>query len=231
MKEEIEKKTLLQVAESKNYNRSVFGLMEKYIGKNVLEIGAGLGTMTAFLVRKGGVVATDVDKSYVILLQKRFGKNKRFKAISNDISGNIGKLKEYKFDTVVCINVLHHIRKDENAMKNIYGLLEKKGRLIVMEPAMKILFGSLDREQNHCRRYSRSEIRQKLSDAGFEVESCFMINAIGAVGWFVTGKILKRKELQPSSLGLFDRIIPLFIKIDKVLKPLVGLSVVCVCRK
>ncbi|MBW2981196.1 methyltransferase domain-containing protein [Candidatus Woesearchaeota archaeon] len=187
--------------------------------------------MTRLFLTKGKVVSIDVENDYVKLVKNKFKANKNFEAISHDISSNVSELTKYHFDTVICINVLHHIKNDNKAISNIFSLLEPRGTFILMEPAMKSLYGTLDKNQNHYRRYSAKEVKKKMLGNGFKVKECFLINIIGALGWFLAARVFKKKELSSSGLKLFDWLIPYFIKIEKILRLPFGLSVICICEK
>jgi len=41
------------------YNTWLFSTIEPYLGKEILEVGAGIGNFTALLAEKGKVTATD----------------------------------------------------------------------------------------------------------------------------------------------------------------------------
>ncbi len=227
----IEQKLLQQVSENKNYNKCIFNIFKKYIGKNILEVGGGLGAMTKFLIAQGNVTFTDINQNYVELVKGRFRRNKGFKAVNNDISLNIDNLIKGGYDAVVCINVLHHIKDDNGALLNIFNLLKSGGKFILIEPAMKCLYGLLDKEENNYRRYSKKEVKEKLIKSGFKINKCFLINSLGAIGWFVNGRILKKKELPVFSFKLYDKLVPFFIKLDILFRFPFGLSVVCISEK
>lgn len=135
------------------------------------------------------------------------------------------------YDTVISSNVLEHIQNDTAALLNINKILKEDGILILLTPAGQFLFSNLDRNVGHYRRYSKTEVKNKLETAGFTVEKQFYVNIVGAFGWFFSGKILKRKTLGSSSLSLFNFFVPLFIFIESLIKIPFGVSVITICKK
>ena len=72
-------------------------------------------------------------------------------------------------DVLVMLNVLEHIENDDLALKNAYKLLKPGGSLIIEVPAGQYLYDSYDKQLQHFRRYSSSELKIKLEAAGFVV--------------------------------------------------------------
>src|ERR1041385_516506 len=54
------------------YNRWMFDRLRPWVGRRVLEIGAGIGNMSAFLVDRERVVLTDTERYYLDRLRERF---------------------------------------------------------------------------------------------------------------------------------------------------------------
>ncbi len=72
-------------------------------------------------------------------------------------------------DTVVALNVIEHIPEDVAALRSVAGMLAPGGRAVVLVPALPALYGSLDRELQHARRYRRAGLRAAFSAAGLRV--------------------------------------------------------------
>jgi hypothetical protein len=56
-------------------------------------------------------------------------------------------------------------------------------------------------------------------------------NAVGIPGWFVSGSILKKKEISSGAMQVYDKAISLIKLTDKVIFNRVGLSVWFVAEK
>jgi SAM-dependent methyltransferase len=78
-------------------------------------------------------------------------------------------LPEQSIDVIVMLNVLEHIEEDVRALKNAFKLLKPGGSLVIEVPAGPSLYDTYDAELHHFRRYSATELKQKLIDAGFNV--------------------------------------------------------------
>ena len=57
------------------------------------------------------------------------------------------------------------------------------------------------------------------------------MNMPGTAGWLLYSRILGKDILPEGSLGLFNRLTPLFIAIEKVIPAPFGLSLIAIGRK
>lgn len=128
---------------------------------------------------------------------------------------------------MICLNVLEHVDDHERALRNIYKALVPGGKAIILVPQGEWLFSSLDEAVEHFRRYTKASLAEVLVTSGFEVLSVRDYNAVSVPGWFVNGKLLKRRHLSRSQLKIFNTLTPIFRAVDPHL-PWHGLSVVAV---
>jgi SAM-dependent methyltransferase len=126
--------------------------------------------------------------------------------------------------------VLEHIEDDAAGLANIASALVPGGVAIVLVPQDPRLYGTLDRELGHYRRYSESELRAKMEAAGLAVEQVLHFNRITRPGWWFTGRVLKRRSSSRILLWFFDRLVWLWRRIDRTL-PWPGVSVIGIARK
>ena len=134
------------------------------------------------------------------------------------------------FDSVVCVNVLEHIADDLGALAEIHRVLQPGGFLLALVPAHPALYGANDRLSGHERRYEKPELRRKIERTGFSVRELRHVNPVGALGWFMSGKVLRRGEITEGSLQLYDRAVPVLRQLDRLRLP-VGLSLWAVAQK
>lgn len=200
-----------------------------YVSGTVLEVGAGIGNNVRMLLGQERVIATDGDPEYVGLLSNRFMKRRRISVEQWDVTGPRDPAKE-KVDTVLCSNVLEHIENEGAALRNIRDCLKPGGRLVLVVPAGIRRFGSLDVSVGHVRRYEPDELGTTLEGHGLVMEYCFSLNRVGALGWLLNGRLLRRQTLGRMQMKLFDTLVPLFRIVDPVL-PWLGLSLVAVARR
>jgi glycosyltransferase involved in cell wall biosynthesis len=229
--EDIVYQTLQKMKKLHRYNRWIFSEFQPFLGRRVLEIGSGIGNITKFLLDREFIIATDVDPKYLTFLRNTFGQYKKFMIETLDISGSdVGRYRPYHIDSVICFNVLEHIEEDEKALKNIFDLLEPRGRLLLFVPSHRWLYGSLDRHLGHHRRYGKEELKKKLEDAGFRVIFSKYFNRIGILGWYLNGKILRRKKLPSFQLRIYNLFVPLF-KLEELLPLPFGTSLLAVAER
>jgi ubiquinone/menaquinone biosynthesis C-methylase UbiE len=226
-----EEKNLETMSKATNYNSWIYSNISKYLGRRILEIGGGVGSMTRFFTGKKLVVSTDINDYNIKALNYKFSKKKRFVSVKTDISKTVSDLKKFSFDTVVCINVLEHIKDDRQALKNMSSLLDSRGRLVLVLPAFSSLYGSIDRSDRHYRRYDRNPTIRNVEKAGFNVVKSHYMNLPGFFGWYYHGRILKANVHPEGDISLFDKLVPVFGFFEKIFKPPFGLSLIIIAEK
>jgi len=74
------------------------------------------------------------------------------------------------FDVVLAGDFLQTVADDRAALRELLRVLKDGGLLCLTVPAYSFLWGDDDERRGHCRRYRASELRGKLTTAGFEVQ-------------------------------------------------------------
>ena len=202
---------------ARRFNRWMADTIQPYIGKRVLETGAGIGNLTRILSpRRERYIAGDIDPEYLARLRARFQHRPKMEVRHCDLSNPVDfEPLAGAVDSVVCLNVLEHVEDEMASLRNIYTALRPGGRAIVLVPCGPEIFGSLDTALGHLRRYVREELQQKMEQAGFRVERILDFNRISRPAWYVTGHLLKRKKLSRFQLYVFDRFVWLWRRIDR----------------
>ena len=223
--------TLQRMAVLDRYNAFLFETIQPAIGQRVLEVGSGTGTMTQFLRNRDRVLATDVEPAYVDLLRRRFDNTANIEVDRFDLGeGAPPSVTRQRYDTIICLNVLEHVADDRHAVVRLRELLEPGGRVIILVPAHRSLFGAMDEAVGHHRRYSRGELAKLLADAGLAVESETYVNAASTPGWFVNGRLLRRRSVPGLQARLANMLVPLY-RLERKLNLPFGLSVIAVGRR
>jgi SAM-dependent methyltransferase len=222
--------TLLTMEKSAGwYNNWLFSLVANKIEGDVLEIGAGVGTFTNVLAKKGNVTAIDINETYIKKLKDEYPPV--IKVGFGDIEKNTFFFKSRKFNTVICFNVLEHIKNHKKAVKNMHDLLKREGRLILLVPAHKSLYSNFDRNLGHYRRYDKKGLVKIMKDAGFSSVDSRFLNWWGAVGWFLIFKFFGLLKMPEREISIFDRLGRLFLLPENFIKFPFGLSVLAIGRK
>ena len=226
--------TLRRIERLARLNSYIWENIAPYVaGKDVLEIGSGVGVYTDFLLKAGkNVVSIDAEPHVIKVLTRKYkAAYPSFEAYAmgaedKALAENIGR----RFDSIICLNVLEHVLDDRAALANMSKLLRPDGTLVLLVPAIKFLFGTLDINLEHHRRYSFSEIKEKLRDSGFKVEKHFYIHFAGIFGWFLRSRIIKSGVLNKNDLKIYDSLIPLFRFIDRLVLKRIGQTMIIIAK-
>jgi SAM-dependent methyltransferase len=228
--------TLETLEVARRYNAWIFDRVKGALGRRVLEVGCGTGTITEFLTDRELVVGIDVVPEYVAATRARFEGLSNVVIFVHDIQSQAdlpppqaGEDRGGGFDSALSVNVFEHIPNDVAALKGVHALLEPGGALTLLVPAHPFLMSPFDRAIGHYRRYTKAELRRKLQGAGFIVEQLRRTNPVGALGWFVNNRILRRRRL--GGVRFYDQLVPLLARIDRLTEPPMGLSLIAVARK
>jgi len=207
-------------------------VVRPYLGDTVLEIGAGLGTMSgALMARCLRYVAGEADPLYLHALRNRFLRSPSVSVIplrpteASDYSG-IGE----PFHTALCLNLLEYSEQPGQVIRNLAGVVRRGGRVVVLAPQGKRLFGRVDEAMGHRVRFEESELRSLLADCDLEVEQAHQLNRMGKPIWWFYCKVLRRTRISKPVLKIYDKTVWLWRILDGLL-PWKGLSVVVVARK
>jgi 2-polyprenyl-3-methyl-5-hydroxy-6-metoxy-1,4-benzoquinol methylase len=204
---------LRQMAAARRFNRWMADQIAPLVRGSVLEIGAGIGNLTEFLMPCADrYVAMDTEPEHLAELARRFN----VQAVLCD-AADARSFDSFRncFDTVVCLNVLEHIPDDCTTLANIRDALHPAGTAIVLVPQCQAVFGALDEVLGHERRYSKTELVAKMTAAGFRLEHVIEFNRATLPGWFLNSRILRRRTLSSVQLRIFDFLVPLWRKLDR----------------
>jgi glycosyltransferase involved in cell wall biosynthesis len=222
--------TLRRIDALRRYTAFLWELMQPYVGRRVLEVGSGTGAMTRHLATREHVTATDCDLQYVALLARTFAGHPNVTVRPLDLAHLADDgIPPRSYDTVVCANVLEHIADDGAALRAMREVLVPGGRLVLVVPALRALYGSIDRAIGHHRRYGRRELVGKLQAAGLVVEDVRALNVLGVPGWFLNARVLRRRSVPGIQARLNDRLVPL-LRLEQRLRPPIGMSLLAVAR-
>jgi len=225
--------TLVRMSRLEPYNRWLVSRFDGAVGRRVLEIGAGFGNITRHLRGRELLVASDLDPVALEHLKGTFRDDPSVRIASYRFPldpAERDEIRRLRIDSVVCLNVLEHIEDDRRTLADMYEVLEPGGRLVLLVPAFQSLFGTLDVHLRHFRRYEKAELESKIREAGFAIEDLRFVNRPGIFGWWLNGKLLRRRVLPRSQLLAFKLMMPMLER-EKENPPTAGLSLIARARK
>ena len=214
--------------------RGQLDIVAPYTTGNVLEVGGGIGNFTPELARAASSVTSIEPNAYCY--DRLAAKTK---GISNVrvYNATVEALDQHlptqdAFDSVILMNVLEHIKDDEAVLRRLMKRLSPAGRIVVLVPAGAWAFGSTDERLGHYRRYSKASARDLMAKLSLNVEALRYYNFIGVWAWWWNATIRQRVSQSDAQIRLFDKFfVPVISRIEKVLSPPLGQSVLVVgCR-
>lgn len=224
--------SLWSSSRASRHHRWLISRIQPYLGKRLMQIGAGMGHLSGRMLGRELVVLVDDEPMYVSTLRQRFGgrHNVRVEQADPTLPGQPRRWQTERLDTIFCSNYLENVQNDERALRHFYETLRPGGHCIVVVPGGRWLYSNVDRALGHVRRYGRKEFKAMLAEAGFEVVDVSAFGKLGALGWAFSGHLLRRSRLSPRQVSWADRAWPIARWFDFLL-PTSGLCLVAVGRK
>jgi SAM-dependent methyltransferase len=163
----------LASAEEKNFwfrgrNKLILWAIKKYCQKfeRFIEVGCGTGFVLHAISRsfpKRLMLGTEL---FTAGLKHAGRRVPEVQLIQMD-ARNIPFTKE--FDLVGAFDVIEHIIDDRKVLSEISRAVKPGGHLVLTVPQHPWLWSKSDTYAKHQRRYSKSELHEKIESAGFEV--------------------------------------------------------------
>lgn len=233
----IGKETLESFSRTKRFNKWQYGTVSRYLYGDILEIGSGIGNISTLLLKNNSsVTLSDLRKSYCNTLQEKFNNVITLKSIIQvnltepDFEKSYSQLLG-KFDTIIALNVIEHIKDDGAAIENCRKVLRPGGQIIIQVPAFQWLYNSLDKGLGHYKRYTQKSLAKLVTNHGLTVQDSRYFNLAGIPGWWLSGFLLKKQIIPRKQIMIFDNLVPLFRIADKLTINRIGLSLITVVKK
>jgi len=208
-------------------------IAKQELGRRVVEVGCGVGNFTRHLLDRELVIALDVEPDCVSRLQRDLGHPANVRTEVMDAADpSFLELRALAPDSVVCLNVLEHVREDVRALRHMAEVLPAGGVVVLIVPAFEALYGPIDRNLGHYRRYTKPGVRELAASAGLRVQTLRYMNSIGCIGWWVNARVLKRTDQSEGQIRTFDRlVVPVLEWLESRVAPPFGQSLFVVLRK
>ena len=203
-------------------------IISKYIGKKVLEVGAGIGSFTQiYMDDKKDITLSEIDDFNYKTIKEKF----YYKKNCTIEKKRITEIND-EFDTIMYLSVLEHIEDDKEEILQALSKLRKNGNLIICAPAHNFMYSEFDKEIGHFKRYEMNFFKELKFKNAIVLKS-FFIDSFGYLLYFIN-KLVFKKEVYPSKLKIFiwDKLfIPITYIIDFVTFYKLGKNIICVIKK
>lgn len=219
------------IREARRYGAHVFELFRPHIGRRVLEVGCGIGTMSAKLATVAdSIVGIEPNAACIERVVEAMGHEPKFSLRPCHLEEcDVAELRAHGFDTVYCVNVLEHIEDDVAALTFFKNVIVPAGKVLIFVPAVAAAYGPLDAELGHHRRYSKRTLAAAFAAAGLELTMLRYTNPIGLIGWMYNAHVSKARVHSVGQVRLFERFVaPWALPLERLITPPIGLSLMAV---
>jgi SAM-dependent methyltransferase len=227
-------RTLEIVSEAPRYNAWMYETIAPWIGRRVLEVGSGIGNMSEQLLRGNPehLVLTDIDPWYREQVRSRFGSRAEVRIDGLELPDRSAATRfgADRVDTVVALNVVEHIEDDVEAVRSMAEILAPGGRVVILVPALQAIYGEMDRELGHFRRYSKRALTRVLSEAGLEVERLMWFSRFSVLGWWFNGRVRRQRFIPVRQIRILNAVVPV-LRLERFLPLPFGLSLIAVGKR
>ena len=216
-----------------NYHRWIFREFRNYIGKHVVEVGAGTGTFSQLILKTNPstFVAIEPSTNMYESLRDRIGGNPNVRILNCHFANALPKFSQAP-DTVFYVNVLEHIEDDQGELDCVCRSLRPNGHLCIFVPALGWLYGTHDKAVGHLRRYEKEALARVFKQAGFEIVLSKYFDIAGILPWWISFCVLKRPPLQVGQAKVYDSIlVPVMERLERIARPPIGKNLMFVGRK
>jgi SAM-dependent methyltransferase len=215
---------------------------------NVLDAGCGPGQYSYYIAKKFKARVTGVDVIEAEVERcNQFAQDQNLSGskfqVTDLSSENLPKVFPDKFDLIISVDVMEHIRDDEAVFRNFASLLRDGGKVVISTPSA----GADHEEEEHSfidehfrSGYSAQDISAKLARSNLKVEKIlFTYGFGGSIYWKLSMKV-------PITLlnqsGLYFLVLPfyflfafpvslIFMAVDYFFPPKSGGGILVVARK
>lgn len=200
----------------------------------ILNVGCGTGGTLPVLEKYGKVHNIDVSNEAI-----KFMKGYGYKV--DKVKDHRLPYKDATYDVVVAFDVLEHIKKHEEALKEWTRVLKPGGAILFTVPAYQWLWSDHDTSLHHYRRYTKKLIRSIIpGDGKIQRSSYYIVFSLPLIAGFrFLNKILGKKADSETSYvdvpnwmnALFTNLLKIEASAHKIMTFPAGTSLITIVRK
>jgi len=139
-------------------------ILSSFVGKKILNIGCGTGTLTLQLAEKNEMVAIDISSESIKVLKKSM-ENKKVNAKALLMDAEELNFKDNSFDVIYGVAILHHLDL-KKAIPGMKRVLKQNGSMFFIEPTNYNPFVNRYRGKTP---HMRSKFEHPLGDEDFSL--------------------------------------------------------------
>lgn len=217
---------------AKNFRKYQFSLIREYIFGSVAEVGPGHGVNLLHYYKHASKIDLFEPSNNLYKILKR--KFKKYNInIFNKYFHFSDKKNKRKYNTIIYLDVLEHIKNDAHEIAKACKSLVKNGHLIINVPAFSYLYSQFDLDIGHIKRYNKKDfqiIEKKIKG------KIILIKYYDSIGYFLSliSKLLSQKKYRNNfklKILLWDKMIIVSKLMDFLTMNLFGKSLLVIIKK
>jgi len=209
-----------------NFRKYQFSLMQKYINGEVAEVGPGNGVnLKIYQTLAKKIYLFEPSKFFIKRLKKY--KNPRIKVFNSTFERS-----KNRYDTIIYLDVLEHIKDDSKEIFNAYNSLKKNGYLIINVPAFQHLYSKFDEDLMHFKRYKKKDFKKILYSLKIYNYKMIYFDCLGYFLSLFSKILIKNYKIKfGSKISIWNKLIPLSIFFDRLFLNFFGKSLIVFIKK
>ncbi len=223
------------LAKSVTFNNWIADLLAPGVTGDILDVGAGIGTMVERLVLRPGVrslTAAEPDKDLFVRLEDvvlGLPTATARHCTSGQLLADDGP---GRYDSIVYVNVLEHVKSQHDELVVAHELARPGGRLAIFVPASPELYAPIDARSGHYRRYTRSSLRAVVEAAGWRVDDLRYADVPGYFAYWLRYRLMSADRLSQRSSWVYDDlVIPVARRLHGIAPWPIGKNLICIATR
>jgi hypothetical protein len=209
-----------------NFRRYQFSLIKEYICGQVAEVGPGNGVnLNIYKSLAKKIYLFEPSQIFIKKLKKY--KNQKIKIINTVFTKS-----KNKYNTIIYLDVLEHIKNDSKEIINAYNSLKKNGYLIINVPAFQHLYSKFDEDLMHFKRYSKKDFKKVLHMHKIYNYKMLYFDCLGYFFSALSKIFIKNYKINFGyKILIWNKLMPLSIFFDKLFFNFFGKSLIVFIKK
>ena len=220
-------------AGAKHWKRYLRRRIQPYLGRTVLEIGAGIGGTTRFLCSGNfdSWICLEPDAALLDRLVQSISTGD----LPSCCRGMHGTLADVQLDcqpeTILYVDVLEHIENDSAELRTACEMVAAGGHVVVLSPAHPSLYTPFDQAIGHFRRYTKHSL-SAITPTGTRLVRLDYLDSAGMLVSLGNRWVLRSASPTRGQVHIWDRcLVPISTVLDPLTRFSVGKSVLGVWQR